>query len=607
MNKRKKSKKKNVQLEKQNNNASNNKLANHQDESFLPNDDLKKGHNITAPLLDNRKYSFIVLLIILLIAGVLAFFGITNHLFWDDEANTAIFAKNLLEFGQLTAWDGKNLIAYKYGSELSDDLINVYMPPLHYYITAASFFLFGQSTFTGRLPFVVLGLLTIVFLYRFVRNILDRSPIAHLSCLLLSVNVAFLLYIRNCRYYSLTAFFSILLLCYYTEKKYDKKNVIKAHIVIALSVWALFLTNYFNAISASLTLGCFFLLSEYRNRHQIKLFATAMVSSGLMGMYTLIVRSPFHTNPFKEDTAPAAERFFTFVFRHVRDLGLFEFFPLLVVVFLLLPFVLKRLFSLRQISVKALTVLLCMAVTIVVVSITTPQILRKHAVMDMRYLIPLIPLGAVVSSVSLYILWRFSKIAGLLIFLLLVFSNIPYLAFLPIENDSLPPKGFGCTICKYMHENIYDYTSSTERITEYLKSRPQDKYIIIDPGYLAYPQMFHLSEKFYCNQIGDDKKLTSNLTNELPEYIFSRTTKKYTQIAMLRIKPNYKDTLLILGKTKYKLVETMSVKYLDATRPEIPWHAFSQEEANEGQKMNLYVYDKLPDNFNIESIEKEVP
>ena len=48
-----------------------------------------------------------------LVCGALAAVGLGDDAFWDDEANTAIFARNLLATGELSGWDGTNLIGYR--------------------------------------------------------------------------------------------------------------------------------------------------------------------------------------------------------------------------------------------------------------------------------------------------------------------------------------------------------------------------------------------------------------------------------------------------------------------------------------------------------------
>ena len=53
-----------------------------------------------------------------------------QYYFWDDEANTAIYARNLLKTGELNAFDGRNLIGYSNGIELDQELNNVIISPL---------------------------------------------------------------------------------------------------------------------------------------------------------------------------------------------------------------------------------------------------------------------------------------------------------------------------------------------------------------------------------------------------------------------------------------------------------------------------------------------
>ena len=69
------------------------------------------------------------------------------------KRDTALFARNLLKTGELTAWDGVNLNGYGFGMQLDENLNNPYMPPLQYYVAAMGFKIFGISTFAGRIPF----------------------------------------------------------------------------------------------------------------------------------------------------------------------------------------------------------------------------------------------------------------------------------------------------------------------------------------------------------------------------------------------------------------------------------------------------------------------
>ena len=118
-------------------------------------------------------------LIIILLCGVfLSFYGITNHAFWDDEANTALFARNFLLTGKLTAWDGKNLIGYAEGIGLDQNLNNVYMPQLQFIVAAAGLSAFDNKTLGGRVPFVIAGIFALIALALWVKkHFNNRVPV----------------------------------------------------------------------------------------------------------------------------------------------------------------------------------------------------------------------------------------------------------------------------------------------------------------------------------------------------------------------------------------------------------------------------------------------
>ena len=139
-----------------------------------------------------------------------------QRLFWDDEANTAIYARNLLRFGRITAWDGTNLSGYGLGGALGEDLgQELRVPTLPAYIAAASMGLLGPTTFAGRLPFALAGVVSVGLLAVWMRRHFGRRFPWYVPSLLMAVSPAFLLYARNCRYYSLGLMFSLAVLAFW--------------------------------------------------------------------------------------------------------------------------------------------------------------------------------------------------------------------------------------------------------------------------------------------------------------------------------------------------------------------------------------------------------
>ena len=148
----------------------------------------------------------------MLLAAVLGLAGLSNHPFWDDEANTAIYGRNLLKFGRLTAWDGTNLVGYALGGALGEDLgKELRVPALPAYVAALGMLLFGETNFGGRVTFVVAGIVSVGLLAIWMRRLLGRRFPWYLPSLILAVSPAYLLYVRNCRYYALGVTFTLLL------------------------------------------------------------------------------------------------------------------------------------------------------------------------------------------------------------------------------------------------------------------------------------------------------------------------------------------------------------------------------------------------------------
>ena len=63
---------------------------------------------------------------------------------WHDEAPSALIGRNLLQRGDITGWDGRDLVGGTNGRTLNAELRDV-MPPLTYLFTAAGMAVFGEN------------------------------------------------------------------------------------------------------------------------------------------------------------------------------------------------------------------------------------------------------------------------------------------------------------------------------------------------------------------------------------------------------------------------------------------------------------------------------
>ena len=147
------------------------------------------------------------LLLFLILGGVLLLTRLGNGRLWQDEAETAFLARNILHYGTPRATDGINHL--NTSIPLAAGEAWTYHPWLSMYTVALSFLLFGTDTAPARLPFALMGLLSIWLSYRVVRRITGDRSLARWTAFLLTVNVPFLLHMRQCRYYAPSVLFSL--------------------------------------------------------------------------------------------------------------------------------------------------------------------------------------------------------------------------------------------------------------------------------------------------------------------------------------------------------------------------------------------------------------
>lgn len=151
-------------------------------------------------------------LIVAAIGAVLIFTNLGSGYLWADEGDTAVLAHNIVKFGLPRAWDGKTFMDSDFGARVNSDLVMVSSPWLQYYVTAASFALFGENTFAARFPFALAGWATILLVYRLIWTATADRRAALCGGIMMICSVQFLLFCRQSRYYTLATLLTCLLL-----------------------------------------------------------------------------------------------------------------------------------------------------------------------------------------------------------------------------------------------------------------------------------------------------------------------------------------------------------------------------------------------------------
>jgi len=569
-----------------------------------------------------RGFGVCMVAVAMLLAAVLASAGLGNQLFWDDEANTAIYGRNLLKFGRLTAWDGTNLVGYSYGGALGADLgQELRVPALPAYVAAAGLFLFGGTSFegtspdrisydaatcrrltlSGRIPFVVSGVLSIGLLAIWLRRHFGRRFPWYLPPLCLALSPAYLLYIRNCRYYALGVMFTLLVWVFWAPGLSRSRSLYGSPRKLAalpfrclgavLAVVLLIFTQYLNAASVLVTLPLFFLDRRYREPRQYVLLGVACAAAVVCGVWIWATADPF-TADYQSggDALGRWQHFSTNAWWFIRDLGTHEFVPWVLVAALLLPWLPghphfvgpdRRLVGLRRMRPLAARAWILVAVVLVyavLAAFFTPPDMGKGPTAEMRYVVPLIAVGSVLGGLALVILWRLYRPLALAAFLLLVGTNVLHLGFLANRADGTsawwPP-----TLYRYVQEAFHDYETGNEELIGLLAQLPAGTTVRVWPTVMIYPAMFYVPQLHYCDQLSTGKKIDPRL-EPLPDYLYrERVRPDVIFVAPHLLLPAIDELRLQPGADAYKVTKALAHHLAFMSKPEIPNHFFSYPTA----------------------------
>ena len=269
--------------------------------------------------------------IVLLYSGLatliflLAYCNLDSRPFWGDEAETALLAKNVLKFGVPKVDDGVNHISLHGDKFDARDGLWTWSPWLQDYVTAASFAVFGETTWAGRAPFAFIGWLSVILLGFVAWQAYRRHRIALGAMLLLGTSEVFLLHIRQCRYYSITVLAEIVLI--YGLYQIITRNKGGAWFVLA----ALLVQFYCNYTCAIANVPVLIVLALRMFRQDRSVFLTLLSSLG----FFLLLAVPWllFTETWREGSAEGRDTW-THLLRFYAWQFHFHFFPWC---FLLLP------------------------------------------------------------------------------------------------------------------------------------------------------------------------------------------------------------------------------------------------------------------------------
>ncbi|MCX6376896.1 MAG: glycosyltransferase family 39 protein, partial [Armatimonadetes bacterium] len=421
-------------------------------------------------IMSDKTAEYLCVGIILVTASVLILANLGNIYLWGDEAQNALLAKTTLTHGIPLAYDGTNYFSNE-PHECTENYIWIWQPWFPYYLLAGFFAVFGTSTFTARLPFALAGIGTILLTYYYGKSLWHSRRAALMAALLLMLSVPFLLLVRQCRYYSLTAFFSLAGLYAYSEMLNGRK---RAPVVFGLSALLLFHTHY-TYTAALLGTAIIHSLIFRRDRLKSVLIVSAIVTALCVPWVFLFggmgrVVSEYHDK---------ANRTISMLKSFVVQLGTYVFPPWL----LALPAFAAWYRFRREKQPSADSEVMRNVVLMLLFCVLTLAAVSATGLQDyFRYLAPLIPVLILVAALILDSSMRVHPAIGIVVFALLVCRG------------QMPD---------YLYEITHDYNGPSKGIAKYLNENghPND---VVAVSHEPLPLMFYTNMRIINGTSGED-------------------------------------------------------------------------------------------------------
>jgi 4-amino-4-deoxy-L-arabinose transferase-like glycosyltransferase len=174
----------------------------------------------------SRVFPRVALALLLLVSAVLIFTRLDDRDLWEDEAENALLGERVLTYGIPIARDGVNTISQGCGYDATENYLWTYHAWLPMYLVAASFELFGVSTLAARLPFAILGWLSVLSIYVLARRLYGDRILALLAATFVALSVPFLLHVRQSRYYAIAVIAAVWMIYFFVGLVEDRRGAL---------------------------------------------------------------------------------------------------------------------------------------------------------------------------------------------------------------------------------------------------------------------------------------------------------------------------------------------------------------------------------------------
>lgn len=496
------------------------------------------------------------------IMAALIFARLPRYGLWDDEANTALFARGVWRTGDTSGDLPPNIVAYRDGLELDHALRNRVVAPLPYFV-ASVFVRDTTSALAARLPFALAGLAAIGFwLWWLGRTGASRTTWA-LSVLALVGNVSLVLYCRQARYYALAILLATAITYVYAQRERTRWAVGWLSALGAV----LFATHYLAYAGVAVALGCDYLVFGRKTARlaprQLAIIVGTQVAVAVPIVLTWLPFAMTHQHAAKG----LGDHLHLWILA-LRELNDCELGAGLVM--LAAPLLYRR-----SGDVLLLRLPLAIVIASAVVTVFSPQP-GELVLSDIRYYAFLIPacmlLGVRVLE-ALKLPWAPTLLAGLLVFqTTLVHRALAW--FVPASPYVVPVRN---TLAAYLGELADPPPSAYRLAADWLAANAHagDSALVL-PDYAAYPLMFHVPDVVYAWQLTEAR--AAAYPGLAPIHTRGKVAPTWV-VAFAALDGTPEAAMLAALGARYRRAAALPVSGVDLSRPELVQHRFDAEAA----------------------------
>lgn len=159
---------------------------------------------------DTSRAPDIIVALVAIVSLPLFVAGLGETYLWQDEAQTALLGRSVARYGVPMVGTGSESLSAHMGADAGIDGIYLHISWLQAYLAAASFRMFGESSWSARIPFALAGWLCVPLVAWVVRRAGGSVLAARLAAFLTATSVPFIVCARQSRYYALTAALTLL-------------------------------------------------------------------------------------------------------------------------------------------------------------------------------------------------------------------------------------------------------------------------------------------------------------------------------------------------------------------------------------------------------------